>query len=334
MLINYEIKESQQKNLLISSGYNSPFQSFEFLEFINLNDRYHADIFAIEDDNGVLVCSMLICLQKEEGLKAFFSKRAIVYGGPIILENHEEVRKGLALLLKETKKYYNRKAIYLEIRNSLSYEKYSSIFNTEGWSFLEHLNVQLDLKEKSLNDVLSNMSYNRRREIKLSFKQNAKVNESTDENEIHQFYKLLKNLYTTRVKLPLPSESYFQNMSKTSIGKVFIVSHESNIIGGAFTFVDNKSGIYTMYYAGNRNYHKKIFPTHLAIIGAIEFAIANKYKMMDFMGAGKPGVKYGVRDFKLQFGGDLVEHGRFINILNPLMYNIGKVGLKILSKIK
>jgi len=66
----------------------------------------------------------------------------------------------------------------------------------------------------------------------------------------------------------------------------------------------------------------------------IEFAIDNGLKLVDFMGAGKPDQKYGVRDFKLQFGGDLVEHGRFKQINNKFLYNLGIFGLKILSKFK
>jgi len=50
------------------------------------------------------------------------------------------------------------------------------------------------------------------------------------------------------------------------------------------------------------------------------------------MGAGKPNEEYGVRDYKSQFGGDLVAFGRYLKVLNPLLYRVGKVGLKILSK--
>lgn len=50
------------------------------------------------------------------------------------------------------------------------------------------------------------------------------------------------------------------------------------------------------------------------------------------MGAGEPGVPYGVRDFKAEFGGQLVEHGRFIHICKPMLYRIGKLGVKFLKR--
>ena len=136
------------------------------------------------------------------------------------------------------------------------------------------------------------------------------------------------------MKLPLPPYSFFLNLFKSKVGQVFVVEHEDKVIGGAFCIYSNNLSINTLYYAGLRNYHKKIYPTHIAILSVIEFAIDNSLKQVDFMGAGKPGVDYGVRNYKLQFGGELVEHGRFILIFKPLLFNLGVWGLKVLSKIK
>jgi lipid II:glycine glycyltransferase (peptidoglycan interpeptide bridge formation enzyme) len=52
------------------------------------------------------------------------------------------------------------------------------------------------------------------------------------------------------------------------------------------------------------------------------------------MGAGKLDHDYGVRKYKMEYGGQLVEHGRFIKVLNPFWFKVGKLGLKILSKIR
>ena len=39
-----------------------------------------------------------------------------------------------------------------------------------------------------------------------------------------------------------------------------------------------------------------------------------------------------VRDFKAKFGGELVEHGRFLCVRKPLLYWIGKTGVKLLKR--
>ena len=47
-------------------------------------------------------------------------------------------------------------------------------------------------------------------------------------------------------------------------------------------------------------------------------------KKFNFMGAGKPDVPYGVRNFKSKFGGELVETPRYVIAHKPLFYAIGK----------
>ena len=220
------------------------------------------------------------------------------------------------------------------MRSNFNYSAWRQKFEYCGWKYEKHLNIQLNLDNMNVDDVLSGMKYNRRREIKLSYKEKAIARLAKNEKEVTQLYEMLKKLYDERVKLPLNPLSFFLNYYKSDIGRVFVVLHNDIIIGGAFCVYHENMSIYTMSYVGLRDYHKKIFPTHIAIMKIIEFAIEKKLKKVDFMGAGKPDIAYGVRDFKLQFGGALVEHGRCKIIFNRLLYKIGVLGVKILSKIK
>jgi lipid II:glycine glycyltransferase (peptidoglycan interpeptide bridge formation enzyme) len=72
----------------------------------------------------------------------------------------------------------------------------------------------------------------------------------------------------------------------------------------------------------------------MANYAAIRYAADNGFDRYDMMGAGSPKEDYGVRDFKAQFGGTLVEHGRFLHINNQIIYYLGKHVLKILNVIK
>ena len=327
---NEEISVEKWTKLLALSIYKSPFQSPQFYKFFNTVDGFSADVFAIEEDEEYKAL-LVITIQKEKGIKSYFSRRGIVYGGPLLLDSMPQVVKSL---INEVTRFYTRKVIYLEIRNNFDFNSIYSIYKNSGWEYHKHHNVQLDVSSLNLEEILANMKYNRRREINISYKEGAFVSEAKNEREVVLLYENLKELYKERVNVPLPPKSYFISLYESSLGKVFIVKHDDNLIGGAFCLFSKKSGIYTLYYTGNRNYHKKIFPTHLAIMGVIKFALNNGLKMVDFMGAGKPGIDYGVRSFKLQFGGDLVEHGRYLKILNPFLYRVGKVGLYFLSKLK
>jgi len=56
----------------------------------------------------------------------------------------------------------------------------------------------------------------------------------------------------------------------------------------------------------------------------IAYAAENGFSRFDMMGAGKPDKNYGVREFKAEFGGDLVEYGRFLYICKNFLYQSGR----------
>ena len=56
--------------------------------------------------------------------------------------------------------------------------------------------------------------------------------------------------------------------------------------------------------------------------GLIDYATKNNFQMFDFLGAGSPNKNYGVREFKSKFGGELLNHGRFIRINKKYLYKI------------
>ena len=324
-----DINDQKWKDLLKKSNFSSVFQTSDFLNLFKSSEGLSADVFAIEKDNDYLSL-VVVTIQKESGVKGYFSKRGIIYGGPLVDPLEENA---IGILLDNVKKFYSKDLIYIEVRNSFDFSNLIDKFENSGYAYDPHLNVQLNVEGSDLEGILSNMKYNRRREVKLSKKEGAVSRLAQNEQEVIELYEMLKKMYAERVKLPVGPLSYFMNLYHNDSGKVFIVLHEDKIIGGAFCVYDDNS-IYTLYYTGLRFYNKKIFPTHLAVMRVIEFAIENGMKQVDFMGAGKPDQEYGVRDFKLQFGGDLVQHGRFKHICNPMLYNLGVFGVKILAKLK
>jgi lipid II:glycine glycyltransferase (peptidoglycan interpeptide bridge formation enzyme) len=66
----------------------------------------------------------------------------------------------------------------------------------------------------------------------------------------------------------------------------------------------------------------------------MEWGHNNGYEKFDFGGAGKPDEEYGVRDYKLKFGGELVNWGRFQKVHKPFLMRVGKLGFKIWQKLR
>lgn len=326
-----KVGRARWASFLAANAYASPFQSPDFYDFFNaLPASQVAKVYAVEQENA-LQALCVVTLQKEKGLKGYFSRRAIVYGGPLLANNNPSA---LQLLLEKIEKDLRHQVIYLEMRNFHDYQPVFPIYEKVRWEYLAYLNVQLSLEGKTLEGILANMKYNRRREIRLSQTEGATCQVATNEMEVKDLYQILQELYQERVKVPLPSFAYFQQLFLSSVGKVLVVKHQEKVIGGAFCLGLEGQSIYTIYYCGIRDYHKKIFPTHLAVLGAIEYGLSHNMKWLDFMGAGLKGEEYGVRQYKMEFGGDLVEHGRFIKVFNASLYRLGKLGLNMLQKMK
>lgn len=328
----HNIALERWKSFLKSSTLVTPFQTPEYLDFFNSVPGLSAEVFAIEESKELLALCV-VTFQKEKGIKGYFSRRAIIYGGPLIAKG-EDGKRALGTLLSELNKELKRKVIYVETRNFNNYSEYKEIFLKNGWNYEPYLNFQISLYGKALEDLLSAMKYNRRREIQLSLKEGTYAKEAENMNEVIALYNILFALYEDRVKLPMPDLEFFIKLFNSSIGKVFIIKHKENIIGGSFCFYYPGHSIYTMYYCGLRDYHSKIFATHLAVLETIKFGLRNNLQKVDLMGAGKPNEEYGVRKYKSEFGGEQVEHGRFIKIYNPFLFKIGKMGMKVIKKIK
>jgi serine/alanine adding enzyme len=326
---NKKVDINKWNNILLHNPYASPFQTNKYFDFYNSVDDRSADVFAVEE-NGKYTALVVVTIQKEKGVKSYFSRRGIVYGGPLVEENKEE---SLIFLLDYLIKHYKSKLIYIEIRNYFNYMYYSDLIVNREWQYLPYMNITIHLKDRGIKEVLSGMKYNRRRQISMSLENNASYKQCESEEELNELYKILEDLYKTRVRLPLPEFLFFESLWKSDIGKVFVVNHQKIIIGGSFCLIRKNHSIYTMYYCGLRDYNKKIYPTHLAVLAAIEYGIKNGMNYLDFMGAGLIGDEYGVRKYKQEFGGDLNEYGRYRKILSPILFNISVKGLNIIKRI-
>lgn len=328
LLLNDAIDTEQWRKLLESSPHASPFQTPEYYDFFNSMFGFSANVFAVVHNEKIkaLVC---VTLQKEKGIKGYFSRRAIIFGGPVFFENSN---KELSFLLLEIAKYYRTKAIYLEIRNFFDYSAHKTVFEQAGFNYVPWLNFHLETD--SLENVKMNMSSSRMRQIKKAIKAGAFWREAESEKEIKDFYEILLDLYQNKIKKPLPAFEFFQKFYSKKAGKYLLVYFDEKLIGGIMCPVLQNKAIYEFYVCGFDREYKDQYPSVMATWAAIEYALQNYLPLFDFMGAGSPNESYGVREFKARFGGKQVEHGRFIKVLNPALYSIGKMGLNMLSKIK
>jgi len=66
----------------------------------------------------------------------------------------------------------------------------------------------------------------------------------------------------------------------------------------------------------------------------IKWGSKNGYKYFDFGGAGKPDENYGVRDYKMKFGGELITTYRYKIIHKPAIMSVSKNAFNLYNKFK
>lgn len=322
-----QIDENQWCNLLEESKVASFFQSKLCYDFYSTLSFMRPFIFGISED-GKLKGILIGYIQQEKNkIKQYFTKRAIIPGGVLLSDSISETV--LRQFLFFCKKQLRRKAVYIEFRNYNDYSKYKELFKKCGYTYHAHLNFHVNTA--SIEVVQQNWGKSRKRDVKVSLRDGAAIVNNPSIDNIREWYDILVNLYKTRVKTPLFPFEFFQSLYALGIGKFLLVQFQNEIIGGTVCVGIDSMALYEWFACGIDGVYKNIYPSTLATYTGIEYAANHNHPLFDMMGAGKPDEGYGVREFKAKFGGELVEHGRFLCILNSLLYTIGKIGVKVLK---
>lgn len=306
------------------------FQTEECYNFLKSMSFLEAFKFEVCRD-GEVKGRIVGYIQKDGGrLKQFFSRRAIVNGGPFLMD--DITNEELSQLLTKTTGGLIGKCIYIEIRNYQDYSKFKDVFKNAGFAYEQHLDFIVNTDNKGRDEVLQILDKSRRRKINKALKLGVEIITNPSICEIHEFYSVLSILYKTKVKTPLFPFEFFEKLHSQDFGQVNIIKYNNEVIAGQVCICEKGKAVYELYMAGKDTVYKDCSPSAVATFSGILFAAENQYKCCDMMGAGKPNEHYGVRDFKASFGGELVEYGRFKCILSPLLYCIGAIGVKMIRK--
>lgn len=336
-----EINRQQWSEFVLNHPCGNIFQSPEMYELFKSTNNYAPLCLAILDAQGEITGFLAAVIQKEPGILRYFSSRCILWGGPLIDPAcGEEGEAILELLLKKLVKQVRRKTIYIQVRNIFDMSHYSGIFKKNGFRYHEHLNYIVETREREVTE--KRISKSKMRQVRKSLKNGARIIEPQEIEKVEQFYTILKKLYKTKIKRPLPDFSFFKSFyrlnldNKKKFGTYLLIEFEKKIIGGIMCPVTRDDSIYEWYVCGlDEKYKSKgIYPSVLSTWAAIDFALKNGLKYFDFMGAGKPDRDYGVREFKAKFGGKRTQYGRFERINNKPLYWCGKLGLKVLGALR
>lgn len=267
------------------------------------------------------------------------SVRAIINGGPALADDatYEEVEA----LMCAVRGHLQSKAIYIETRNFNDYSLWRSAFEAARFSYQPHLNFHIDTS--SLDIVESHLGKSRKRDIRTTIREGVTVKPIGDlsfkisnlevERMVKEWYAILADLYRTKVKTPLFPLSFFLALSQLPEARFLLTEYHGRIIGGTVCVELAGKCMYEWFACGEDGVYPHVFPSCYATYAGICYAAEHGCARFDMMGAGTPDEAYGVRDFKAKFGGTLVEHGRYICVAKPLLYRMGKLGVRILKHL-
>ena len=370
-LLTYpDIDPQQWSELVQSSPTATWFQTKEAYQFYAAVSGMQAFAYGVAEEGRLVGVIVGYTTQEKCIFKQYFTARTIIPGGPLLANCISET--ALAELLNAVSQFKvesvkckgdeNGKAenlssrliassphrlasdsdhastpytlhptpIYIETRNFHDYSKWRNIFEANGFAYQPHLNYHVDTT--SLDQAQSRIGKHRWRYIRLSMRDGATIVANPTLEQVQAFYTILQDLYRTKVRTPLWSWEFFERLFHTEHARYILVELDGQIVGGTACVCLPGKAVYEWYACGLDNCRDDIRPLSVAIWGEMQYAAENGYPLFDFMGAGTPDEPYGVRDFKAEFGGKLVEHGRFLCIRKPLLYWIGKIGVKWLKK--
>jgi serine/alanine adding enzyme len=332
-IVDYnQLSPGQWRSFIMQHSGSSVFHSdFMFKVYGRTPFHFPFALFAL-DNQGTIQAMLSGHVQTVmSGILKGLSSRAVMMQSPIYVE-----KSALDALLSHYSHVHGYKTVYSEIRNHIDSTDSKSIYFKHGYTFEDHLDILINLNQ-SPDLIFQNFEATRRKQINRGYKRGAYavVIPNSDIEGIMQCLKIIQEVYL-RIHLPVPVPEMIQAAALESgdDGKLVCFALKSNgeIIGTRMVLC-YKDKIFD-WYAGSKVEHYDKYPNDILPWEVFKWGHENGYKEFDFGGAGKPNIPYGVRDYKLKFGGELVNFGRFHKVHSKIKYFIASHGFKAIKQIK
>ena len=327
LLTYHDIDPQQWKELVQSSPTATWFQTDEAYQFYASVSEMVPFATAVENNGKLRAVCVGYTTKEANAIKQYLTCRAIIIGGPLLANDATD--EEVAALLQAIRRL-GKRAIYVETRNFHDYSRWKAVFKANGFAYQPHLNFHVDTTSPEI--VEQNLGKSRKRDIRTTIRDGVTPVYQPTIDQVRAYYDILLDLYKTKVKTPLFKCEWFEQLYKVNSARFILTELEGKIVVGTVCMVLPGKALYEWFACGIDGVYPHIYPSTYATYLGIKYAAENGCKIFDMMGAGKPDEPYGVRDFKAEFGGELVEHGRFLCIRKPLLYKIGTLGVKWLKR--
>lgn len=345
-----EINREEWSALVRGSATGTWFQSCAAYEFfVSMPNLFQPFVVGLENEGKLRAVCVGYVTKEKSAIKQFFTRRAIIIGGPAFADDCSDdeayaLMQAVRLQFKISSFKFQifDAPIYIETRNFNDYSRWKGAFEKAGFDYKPHLNFHVDTTSAEV--VEANLGKSRKRDIRMTIREGVTIKEISNlgfqisnlerERLVREYYAILEKLYKTKVKTPLFPVEFFLALSQQKDARFLLTELNGKVIGGTVCVILPGKCMYEWFACGEDGVYPHVFPSCYATYAGIQYAAEHNCPRFDMMGAGKPDEAYGVRDFKAKFGGKEVEHGRFICVAKPLLYRIGKLGVKMLKAFR
>lgn len=322
-----EIDRTEWSAFVMNHPQGNVFQTPEMYDVYMCAKQAKPVVVAAVEDGDIVGILLAQYLTNGNTPASWLTARSIIAGGPLAKNNNPEI---IRTLLESYKKQLPIQTIYSEIRPVYAMEWMDSF---ENWKRKGHYNLILKL-EQTQDELFEQMHKERRRNVNQAIKAGLVFKEVIAEEDIHAIVALIKQTYE-RKHVPISYLDMFGEVRRLMGNYArFFASYtaEGQMIAGEIRLC-YKDLVYA-WFAGSDEDYFKLRPNDFTMWNVICWAAEQGYKLLDFGGGGEPGVPYGVRDYKLKYGCEMYDYGRWTLAHRPLALWAGTVAYRIYHKIK
>jgi len=308
------------------------FHTPEMFQVFGRAKRHQPEVWAATADGQMLALFLPVRITLMGGLLRALTTRDIVYGSVLCApgpEGQEAARTLLHTYVGET-----RGVLFTELRNVSDLTFLQPVLKQCGFQYEEQLNYLIDLNRPP-EAVLQSFGQRTRKRIRHGLRQGTVTMEEIGRRErVALCYEMLVKSYKA-AQVPLADRSLFEAAFDLLYPKgmcKFLLAWAGDKCAAGSVELVYKDMIYGWYAGVDRSF-SSYAPGELLMWHILQWGAVNGYYVYDFGGAGRSNQKYGVRDFKSKFGGDLVSFGRNIRIHSPIALKLSKVGYQILRPL-
>jgi serine/alanine adding enzyme len=266
-----------------------------------------------------------------------FAARAIAYGGAACAGD-EVGRRALAELFRA----YRRRVgpiLFTDVRHVCETPGTRAALQEAGFVHERHLNYLIRL-DRSEADLWGALSRSARQRIRSGARKGVEVEVvagpegARDTAAACEAYHLLDVVYR-RARVPLADHSLFDAtisvLGPRGMCRLVVARLRGQAIGARFVLLHR--GRMIDWYAGSDRAFAAYSPNEILVWEVLRWGREQGYDLFDFGGAGRPDERYGPREFKAKFGGELVDFGRDILVHTPVRLRLSRAGYAVSRRL-